>query len=343
MPAVSVVVPSYNVAPYIGECIRSLQNQTLHDFEVIIVDDHSSDDSCACAQAAIEGDDRFTLIALPENNGQSHARNVGIEHASGTYITFLDADDYYEDTALAQLSKRAQRDRLDLLFFSASTFYESRELRRTHNENQDDRADIDGVMAGTDLFVSFEDTESFRPSACLFVMRRSLLESSSLRFEEGIIHEDLLFTILAMAQGKRTAFMNTSLYHRRMREGSTMTTKRGMRNINGLFTVALRLQEWLHEHVDLLSSSYVDAFCHELFITWDQLARDSNRVTKQELDAYRDGLSASDRATFDLIVFEHGKMLDSVYHEVYDSLTFRIGRVFMAFPSWLKSRIKMPS
>ena len=96
MPKVSVVLPCYNVAPYIGACLDSLVNQTMGDIEIICVDDKSTDNTVAIIQERMEQDSRIKLIELPKNSGVSVARNTGIDAATGEYIGFVDPDDYVD-------------------------------------------------------------------------------------------------------------------------------------------------------------------------------------------------------------------------------------------------------
>ncbi len=92
---VSVITPVHNSAKYIGECIESVQAQTHADFEMIIIDDASSDSSTEIVKAYQKNDNRIKLISLDKNMGPAVARNKGIEMASGRYMTFLDGDDIW--------------------------------------------------------------------------------------------------------------------------------------------------------------------------------------------------------------------------------------------------------
>lgn len=96
---VSVIVPSYNVEKYLAEALASLKNQTFDDFEVLIVDDGSTDNTATVAKSFCMADNRFCLLSKP-NGGLSSARNWGMKHAQGKYIALLDADDAYKPTKL---------------------------------------------------------------------------------------------------------------------------------------------------------------------------------------------------------------------------------------------------
>lgn len=340
-PLVTVVIPSYNVEAYYSECLQSLLDQTYTNFEALCIDDGSTDSTVEVGRRTVGDDPRFVFVEQ-ENAGQSAARNVALDRARGVYVLHLDSDDSYSPDALEVLVKKAQDEELDLLCFSASTFYETRELNRTHPENQDNRRDIEGVMDGYHLFTAFERVDSFRPSACLFMYRREMIEDAGLRFEEGVIHEDLLFTMQVFPLAQRAAFLNRVLYRRRMRAGSTMTSARSIKNVRGLFVVAEKLEAWFDAHQDELNQDYCDAFCHRLFDTWETMARDVFAVGEENIKEFRDTLSPAQRRSFNLHVYEFGKCLDRVYRSIYESKTFKVGHAIMAFPVWLKSRFVLP-
>lgn len=103
VPVVSIIVPCYNYADYVADAIRSIKAQSLTNWECIIIDDASTDDSVSVIKHAIRGDKRFHLIQLPKKSGVSVARNAGLDRARGEYIGFLDADDCYTECALEML------------------------------------------------------------------------------------------------------------------------------------------------------------------------------------------------------------------------------------------------
>ena len=126
----SIIVAAYNVERYIGECLESLKAQTFGDFECVVVNDCSQDGTLAAIEGAVSGDARFSVLTLPQNSGLSAARNAGIAAAQGEFLMFLDGDDYYAGGALERLAARIDADKLDMLYFGAASFYESRKLRR---------------------------------------------------------------------------------------------------------------------------------------------------------------------------------------------------------------------
>ena len=95
VPCISIITPSYNSLRFIGETIRSVQSQSYKNWEMLIVDDASTDHSAVKIKEMIEGDSRIRLLSLEENMGAAKARNIAIKEARGRYIAFLDSDDIW--------------------------------------------------------------------------------------------------------------------------------------------------------------------------------------------------------------------------------------------------------
>lgn len=120
LPAVSVIIPVYNAEKYLSVCLESLLIQTLQDFEVIAVDDCSTDSSLAIAESYLEKfGGRLKIICMEENSGTpSLPRNIGLEHAKGKYVYFVDNDDFIIDTALETLFDLAEKYRAEVIYMN---------------------------------------------------------------------------------------------------------------------------------------------------------------------------------------------------------------------------------
>ena len=116
MPKISLLVAVYNTAAYLPQCLDSLLSQTLKDIEVICVDDASTDNSLDLLHQYAEKDNRVKVFALKENCGQAHARNVGLSHATGDYIGFVDSDDWLSQDALEKVCESFRYDVDSVLF-----------------------------------------------------------------------------------------------------------------------------------------------------------------------------------------------------------------------------------
>ena len=118
---VSIVVPVYNAEKYLEQCLNSIQNQTYKNFEVILVNDGSMDHSESICKGFVEGDSRFRYF-LKSNGGASSARNFGLDHVRGDFITFIDADDWVEENHLEVLINNIKENNSDMAVSSIKKF-----------------------------------------------------------------------------------------------------------------------------------------------------------------------------------------------------------------------------
>ena len=121
MPRVSLIVPVFNTAPFLRECLESVLAQTFPDWELVCVDDGSTDDSPRILAEYSARDERIVVLRQ-SNSGQGAARNAGLGKARGEYVLFLDSDDLLDSGALSDLVKICDADRLDHLIFGARCF-----------------------------------------------------------------------------------------------------------------------------------------------------------------------------------------------------------------------------
>ncbi|OOB79954.1 MAG: hypothetical protein BEN18_02175 [Epulopiscium sp. Nuni2H_MBin001] len=243
MPKVSVIIPVYNVEEYLEECLDSVCNQTLTDLQIVCVNDGSKDNSLAILKRYAQKDKRIDIIDS-KNYGVSHARNLGLTRARGEYCYFFDSDDVLELNACELLYSICKQDNLDILYFGARSFYETKELEdlkpdyktyynRTHPTKE--------LKSGVELFIYLNKNRAFRVSLPLQFLNRSFLVQHKFKFVEGIIHEDELFAIEAILEASKAKCIDDILYNRRVRDGSIMTNKLSVNNFNGQFKAMVGL------------------------------------------------------------------------------------------------------
>ncbi len=211
--AVSVIIPVYNAEPYLRQCLDSVVNQTLRDIEIICIDDGSTDGSLPILREYERRDSRLRVLTQPNINAGA-ARNRGLDAASGRYLSFLDADDFFEPEMLEHAYSHAVREQAQLLVFRCNNYI-------TEEDRYTDRASsIEAAMlpdhqpfAGTEmkgnLFLAFVGWAWDK----LF-LREYLLETG-LRFQEQRTTNDLFFTYFALARAKRIVTMDDLFAHHR--------------------------------------------------------------------------------------------------------------------------------
>lgn len=253
--AVSVIVPVYNVAPWLEACLNSLEKQTLKNIEVILVNDGSTDGSGEIARRYAEKNSNFVLIDR-ENGGLSAARNTGLSRATGEYVYFLDSDDYLTEDALERLYTKASGERLDVLKFSSYTFVDPDGALCWSSENGYRYQGIyPGVYSGMEALGLFLDNRDYFPSCCLIFTRRDLIEAHNLRFYEGITYEDNLFHFQLMAAADRVAVMNEPLYCRRNRADSITSVPDYAKRHRSLCICIREIESYTETHRDALGDT----------------------------------------------------------------------------------------
>ena len=247
-PLVSVVVPVFNVEPYLRKCLDSVVNQSLREIEIICVNDGSTDNSAAILSEYSARDARIRVVAQ-DNAGLSAARNAGMKVARGDYLVFLDSDDALALNALAEQHAEAVRRDLDVLYFDGETIFESTacEDRFSHFQYARKHAYPES-MPGEQMLAAFVAHDDYKPSACFQFIRRDYWRGLDLWFYPGILHEDNLFTLVCMLRAPRTAHVGRPYYLRLIREGSIMTTRMGIRNFKGLFVTYVEMMKILSTH-----------------------------------------------------------------------------------------------
>lgn len=239
-PKVSIVMPVLNSSAYLEEAIGSVLHQSFQDWELICIDDGSTDESLCMLLAVARRDQRISVYAQA-NAGQSSARNQGIHAARGQYLYFLDSDDVLGARALEALCSKADAERLDMLFFDAVPICEEGAPDGAFERFSDYYARsrrYDGVRPGPELFIDMVGNGDYVVQPCLFLTRLDHVRRNGLEFPEGMIHEDNVYTLECLLTAERASHLDQSLYIRRIRPGSTMTNAPSFPNCYGCFRSA---------------------------------------------------------------------------------------------------------
>lgn len=216
MPKVSVIVPVYNVEPYLRKCLDSLLAQTLKDIEIICVDDGSTDGSPDILKEYGSGDARLRVVR-EANAGQAAARNRGLDLAMADFVMFCDADDWVEPTWCEELyGAIVAREDVDLVVARAAIDGDcDRKRRNVLEANQKLR--FRGVRrASADMFPRVDH------GLWMKIFRRSLIDRHRLCFPVGEFCEDWSFSYAYLSVCGNVRFLDRTLYHYVQREGSTL-------------------------------------------------------------------------------------------------------------------------
>lgn len=230
--SVSIIIPVYNSEEYLEECINSLLNQQFDDFEIILIDDGSTDKSPDIGKRYAKKYSEIFCLVQEQNCGQSVARNIGLDQASKDYIYFLDSDDKIAPYRLKKILKLAEKKDLEAVFFDGINYSSDSKLinqkdrsGRPLKDQLNRKKDYGHYESAQALLYYLWMDNRFIYSPCLYIVKRSVYENNHLRFQEGYINEDNLFTISVYLLVKTCCHVNDFVLLRRLRAGSTMTTQ----------------------------------------------------------------------------------------------------------------------
>lgn len=236
MPKVSVILPVYNVGPYLDEALSSLENQTLKDIEIIAVNDGSTDNSLAILEKHALTENRLHIFSQP-NLGLSGARNTGMNYCKGEFVYFMDSDDILDEKALEDCYNYATNYNADVCLFDADIFYENNASPVPWDYNRSEVLNEEETYEGLRLFNLLLDNEKHRAVVWLQLIRWNYLKSIQLGFYQGIIHEDELFTPQLILQTNSIIYRNKKFIKHRVRRSSIVGKGYTKRNLNCYLTV----------------------------------------------------------------------------------------------------------
>lgn len=238
----SIIIPCYNVEPFLAECLESVLSQSYADWEAICVDDGSTDESGRILDEYTKRDARIKVVHQ-ENGGLSVARNTGMIHAMGEYLLFLDSDDVLTPNALDILNQQVTTHYPDVLTFNAELWYAEENRRECHYYSRNQYA----VHAtGRDYLIHFVQQHHWGPAAaCFYCIRRTIIMKSQLLFEPGLLHEDELFVPqMLLATKGMVVEIPLTLYYYRMRSTSIMHAT-SSKNAGDILYIAAKLESEL--------------------------------------------------------------------------------------------------
>lgn len=249
MVKVSVILPVYNVAPYLDETFTSLLNQSLKEIEIIAVNDGSTDKSEDIIRKYAQQDSRISCYTQ-KNQGQSVARNLALEHATGEYIYMMDSDDVLANPNALQICyDYAEKNKADFIFFDGDTLQEQGAAPITWDYQRTQDLEENKAYNGERLLNEMLDKWKHNCVVWLLLIRHDYLKRIGLDFFPGIIHEDELFTTKLTLQSNNIFCLKQSFVKHRVRSASTMGKHYSKNNINCYLTVIDELLKWQDSHI----------------------------------------------------------------------------------------------
>lgn len=281
-PKISLIIPVYNVEKYVNICLNSIIHQLYKNLEIIVINDGSKDSSGIICEHLSVKDNRITYIST-ENKGASHARNIGIEAATGEYIWFIDADDWIDNEAIGNLLNELSS---DIIFFGFNRIFSNGASKKCQIQSQTKKYSKDIPRILNNLFNS---TEMFFGYTWNKIFKRDIIIKYNIRFKEDlIIKEDEVFTLEYCRHIQSLTISSIVPYNYRMLSSSISHSKKRKRN---MFNLALYIKS--HILPDPLYRDLYPSLTTAIFsYLWYAAIEESNSSRRNEaIDLFIDWLN----------------------------------------------------
>lgn len=280
---VSVVVPVYNVEKYLNDCLDSILRQTLADFELILIDDGSTDSSFAIMQQYALSDVRIRIVSQT-NRGVSAARNHGLSLAQGDYVLFVDSDDIILPNTLECLWNHAQKTDADIVLGNLWKYNLNGSRSRMFFRPQ--WVEQQMFIQGDLLYETLMSTFSFPTMVYLYFCKRSFLLDNNIWMKEGILHEDELWCMLVMCTSQKVAPLDFFYYLYMEREGSIMNSDNLHYRVESLFVVTKEMILFINVHKERLRPETFSWMYVRIFWLYLQIANLVKQISISGLEYF---------------------------------------------------------
>ncbi|NTW96711.1 MAG: glycosyltransferase [Erysipelotrichaceae bacterium] len=234
--SVSLIIPVFNTQYYLSACFESIEAQNYQDYEVILINDGSTDQSEQMCRDFLAKHPEKTTLITQNNLGQGAARNAGLRIATGNYVCFVDSDDLITPDFLSVMIKATEHDLADVVVTDLIKRFETsgKEL----------------IFKNVQLFTTNMSTNLMlsHPGPVAKLIRRSLIEMHSLVFTQGKIYEDLLFNVNLSLCAPKVVYVEVALYIYRVRSMSTMNQGAFSSKLEDIYAVMEMIETQLIDH-----------------------------------------------------------------------------------------------
>ena len=246
---ISVIMPCYNTEQYVEETLKSVLNQSFKDYDVIWLNDGSTDGTLEILKRYQQSYPNIRVISS-ENHGSAYQRNTGVQCAQGKYIYYMDSDDLLKENCLETLYQYAEADNLDVVYFEADSFYETKEIEEAFPQFltlYHRHKEYDGIYDGRNLYIQMENAGDIKMSVGLQFTRRQFLQDNNIKFGTERYFEDNLYTVKVTLKAGKARCVRDNLYLRRVRANSIMTTSENKTRFESYLEVVRGLMQILEE------------------------------------------------------------------------------------------------
>ena len=261
---VSIIIPVYNVEPYVAQCIESVLQQTYTNLQIIIINDGSTDHSLEICKRYQDQDHRILLIDQ-SNHGLSETRNIGLQYADGEYVYFLDSDDYIESNLIELCVQTSKTHQAQVVYFDAlcelelgvQTHFTTHTLMKKQ---------FYGTGNGVSHLRQLHHHEEYISAVQFYFYRLEYLKKHHFEFCQGILHEDELFTLQVMINADVVCHLPLPLYHYRIRANSIMNSDNTIRRFQSLVKIIHKLLKFKQKFHENANERVMNNYLARLFV-----------------------------------------------------------------------------
>ena len=337
-PLISLIIPVYDVSPYLRKCITSVLNQSLEDIEIILVNDCSPDpiDELICKEYS-HSDQRVKYFSHNENKRQGGARNTGIDNATGDYIWFIDSDDFIDTNACEFLYNLAQQTHAEIIAFSATSHINGNlDLsKHVYYRYKRDADILDQYIKGRHFIALASAKESFHVSPCLHLFKRELF--SECRFRENVFFEDVDLIPIIIYNADTIFCSQYAPYYRLLRDNSVTQREVDSSAIIDKISATKSIIKYIStsKHFNKKSDDPLVGYATQLFLNLEQAFNAFTNITKNMEDKF-------DSLTFDYTnMLNHTNNTNSIngdHTDTRQSLRTQLSRYFKNTLLWKSLR-----
>ena len=342
-PLVSVVIPVYNSSEYIDDCISMIKKQTLSDYEVLLIDDCSTDNTVEMIRKGTDGDPRFRVITSEKRCGAGAARNTGIDEACGKYIIFLDADDIYSPRLLERASDNIQETQADIVAYDFERIYSDGRKKERVGVYSKEKPEKQGVFHYTDYPDRIMSVVNPTPWNKMY--DRSFIVNNGLRYDEIMSTNDIAFSAVSVAMASKVAFFREVLYGYRIGHGGTITASK-RKDCNSMVQAVLSAYSQVSAlpYFELIRKSAAKFIIDNLIHGFDHYIEDWSKAESRQYYQSMREIFLSDRFDDDRIseVGDRNKQLyyavrERTYEEFIKLISRKIIVSFTSYPARFSS------
>lgn len=280
----SIIIPVYNLEQYISKCINSILEQTYNDYEIILIDDGSTDGSKNVCDTFSKKYNNIRVKHV-KNGGAGYARNIGINMASGEYIMFIDGDDYlYTKNSLEAIVDKLNK-KTQVLMYKMVTYYQKSDKYVLENK----KYDIDELskLSKDEQIKMLINECQISIAPCDKIIKRDIIQDNNILFPEGMSGEDIIWSFKLYEHVEYIDYLNEPIYVYRKQRNNSVTSKIDTKKIVDSVELIKRLSELYKDRTDILGQAYIDYTAYQYLVLLSYYYNTKDNKIKDMILNYR--------------------------------------------------------